>query len=315
MPLTTKNKRTITIGALCLAGAAGITWLCHTPDTRPAIGIIQAASHPALDAAREGFIEEMKRALGASVAFIENNAQNDINQAQAIATQYAHNDRVTLIFCLATSAVQAALNAETTKPIVFTAVTDSSLLTKRRADTVLTGCCDMIDTDAYCTKAMYLLPYVHTCGLLYNPADPGAVLMVQQMEKHLLKKGKVVEHFGITSETELPLTVTLACEKTDAILCPIDTTVSMGSDIVARQAWNRHTPVINCDKTVLKPGITASFGINYRELGASSAQQALAVLASAPGTPAPAIVTCSPGTLIMQPETVRHLGNKVAPNP
>ena len=39
------------------------------------IGILQTASHPALDASREGFINKMKSSLGEKVSFVIKNAQ------------------------------------------------------------------------------------------------------------------------------------------------------------------------------------------------------------------------------------------------
>ena len=80
--------------------------------------------HPALDASRQGFIDEMEK-LGVEVEFIDQNAQADINNAQMIAEKFVKDD-VDLIFSIATLTSQAAKKAiEGTKiPLVFTAVTD-----------------------------------------------------------------------------------------------------------------------------------------------------------------------------------------------
>ena len=64
------------------------------------IGISQIIQHPALDASRQGFIDEMET-LGVKVEFFDQNAQGDINNAQMIAEKFV-KDKVDLIFTIAT---------------------------------------------------------------------------------------------------------------------------------------------------------------------------------------------------------------------
>ncbi|HAS91194.1 MAG TPA: BMP family ABC transporter substrate-binding protein, partial [Clostridiales bacterium] len=77
----------------------------NTEANKPAggkftIGIAQLVQHPALDASRQGFIDEMEK-LGVEVEFIDQNAQADINNAQMIAEKFVKDD-VDLIFSIAT---------------------------------------------------------------------------------------------------------------------------------------------------------------------------------------------------------------------
>ena len=55
------------------------------------IGILQTASHPALDAARDGFMAELNQLLPQQVDYIINNAQGSIPQAHTIAQQFHAN--------------------------------------------------------------------------------------------------------------------------------------------------------------------------------------------------------------------------------
>ena len=88
------------------------------------IGIAQLVQHPALDASRQGFIDELNT-LGVNVEIIDQNAQGDIANAQMIAEKFVKDD-VDLIFTIATLTSQAAKTAikGTDIPMVFTAVTD-----------------------------------------------------------------------------------------------------------------------------------------------------------------------------------------------
>ncbi|MDD3750617.1 MAG: ABC transporter substrate binding protein, partial [Tissierellia bacterium] len=94
------------------------------PAEKFTIGISQIVQHPALDASRQGFIDEMET-LGVEVEFVDQNAQGDINNAQMIAEKFVKDD-VDLIFTIATPTSQAAKKAieGTDIPLVFTAVTD-----------------------------------------------------------------------------------------------------------------------------------------------------------------------------------------------
>ena len=57
------------------------------------IGILQTASHPALDAAREGFMTAIKEKVGDRIDFVIRNGQGSISNIHAIAQQFhAKND-------------------------------------------------------------------------------------------------------------------------------------------------------------------------------------------------------------------------------
>ena len=90
------------------------------------IGISQLAEHPALDSAREGFIEALKEAGyedGKNIKIEYQNAQGDVNNAQTIARKFT-DENVDMILAIATQAAQAAANVTKEIPILITAVTD-----------------------------------------------------------------------------------------------------------------------------------------------------------------------------------------------
>ena len=102
----------------CTQGAAS------TQSEKFLIGISQLVEHPALDASKQGFIDELKN-QGIDVELIEQNAQGDPNNALMIAQKFVKDD-VDLIFTIATLTSQATKQAisGTDIPLVFTAVTD-----------------------------------------------------------------------------------------------------------------------------------------------------------------------------------------------
>ena len=90
------------------------------------IGISQFVEHPALDSAREGFIDALKDAGyedGKNIKIDIQNAQADMPTTQTIAQNFVSKDK-DLILAIATPSAQAAYNATKDIPVLITAVTD-----------------------------------------------------------------------------------------------------------------------------------------------------------------------------------------------
>ena len=87
------------------------------------IGVTQIVTHPALDAAVTGFKEALAEKGFTNVTYDMQNAQGDMATASQIAQKFA-NEGLDLILGVATPTTQAVVKADTTTPIVFTAVTD-----------------------------------------------------------------------------------------------------------------------------------------------------------------------------------------------
>src|SRR5665648_990250 len=75
------------------------------------IGVTQIVEHPALDAARDGFIAALEEAgfkEGVDVVYDVQNALGDFNNAISIAQKFK-DDKVDIIFAIATPTAQACL--------------------------------------------------------------------------------------------------------------------------------------------------------------------------------------------------------------
>ena len=73
---------------------------------------MQTASHPALDAAREGFMHTMQNKLHSDISFIVQNAEGSIAHAHAIAQRFQSNKKIDGFFAIATPAAQALAAVE-----------------------------------------------------------------------------------------------------------------------------------------------------------------------------------------------------------
>ncbi len=248
------------------------------PNQRLTIGILQTASHPALDAAREGFVQKLPQLLSKEVDFVVRNAQGDITTAHAIAQQFHADNHISAIFAIATPAVQAMTAVETKKPIFIAAVTDPKSLGLTGQDTNVCGSSDMINVPELVSAVHELLPNVKTVAVLFNPAEANAVLLTTLLKQELTQRGITPLEFGIATQNDLPTAIASALSKSDALLAPTDNTIATGISYIATQARKAGKPLIVSDNLLVQHGALMSRGVDYFANGQDAAQCAALVL-------------------------------------
>src|SRR5690625_3665773 len=97
----------LTLASVFLLGACGAG--AESESEQLTIGISQLVEHPALDEAREGFIDGLEE-LGVDVEFTYQNAQGDIPNSLSIAEKFVR-DEVDMVYSIATPAAQTAQQA------------------------------------------------------------------------------------------------------------------------------------------------------------------------------------------------------------
>jgi len=242
------------------------------------IGVLQTASHPALDAAREGFMQELTERMGNKVAFVLNNAQGSIAQAHAIAQQFHANKQLDGFFAIATPAAQAMSAVEKERPIILAAVTDPHALGILQPDTNVCGVKDMIDVKAGIALLKQLVPQAKTIGLLYTSGETNSLALVKVMRAELEAHGLTPLDFAIGNEVDVAHMVDLACRRADALLAPTDNTVASSISLIATIALKHKKPLIVSDNMLVKYGALAARGVDYFRSGKKAAGIAYQVL-------------------------------------
>ncbi len=233
------------------------------------IGILQTASHPALDRAREGFMQELTEKTHGQVHFVVQNAEGSIAQARSIAQSFHANSQINGIFAIATPAAQAAASIEKSKPIFFAAVTDPVKAGLTQAN--LCGTTDMIDVQGEIDMLQAFVPDAKRVAIVFNPAEINAVTIKDKMTKELEKRGVEVIQLGVSQESEMALAVTSAVKKCDVLLTPTDNTVALTLPIIARIARVHYKPLIVSDNLLVEKGALASRGVDYFQSGKKAA--------------------------------------------
>jgi putative ABC transport system substrate-binding protein len=251
-------------------------------DETYTIGISQLVEHPALDASKQGFIDEMKN-QGINVKFLDQVAQADIANAQMIAEKFVKDD-VDLIFTIATLSAQAAKQAieGTDIPMVFTAVTDpvfSQLVTSLNVtDKNITGVVDAAPIKENLELFIKLSEEIKTIGIIYNIGESNSEVQVEQTKEIADTLGLVVETVGISSVNDIPQAVDTISKKVEGLYIITDNMVASAMSLVAKLAVENGLLTVSADGSHVSDGILVSKGISYYEIGKQSAVIAKEIL-------------------------------------
>lgn len=246
------------------------------------IGISQLIEHPALDASRKGFVDEMKN-MGLDVEFLDQSAQGELANAQLIAEKFVKDD-VDLIFTIATLSAQAAKQAikGTDIPMVFTAVTDpvfSQIVSDLNVtDNNITGVIDAAPIKENLEMFKELDAGIKTVGIIYNVGESNSEVQVERTKAAAAEIGLAVETVGITSVNDIPQAVDTISKKADGLYIITDNMVASAISLVAKLTKENKLPTVSADGTHVAEGILMSKGISFYEIGRESAMIAKQIL-------------------------------------
>ena len=279
----------ITAGALMLTGCSSNASESSTENksdiTKIKIGITQIVDHPALNAARDGFIERLKE-LGLDADISIQDAQGDVANAQMIAEKFV-SDKSDLILAIATPTAQAAQNAtkDSKTPVIFTAVSDpvfSGLVAnKEKPEANVTGVTDEVSNENL-KEIMNILkelkPDIKTLGIVYNTSESNSQVQIENVEKVSSEMGIKVEAVGIASINEINQALESVSKKSQALMLINDNMIASSMELVSKIAKEKGLITISAVSSFVDDGSLISVGISYKELGRQAADMAAKIL-------------------------------------
>lgn len=273
------SKKIILLITILIVILAGVVLLKRSKvdSNQITIGILQFASFPPLDEAKEGFISELKKEYGQKLVIIEQNAQGSVVQAQAIASSFKANENIKAFYAIATPAVQALKAVIKDRPILFAAVTDPEGQHLRFPGSNITGSTDMADEEKQITIIKQLIPNLHKISLLYNPGETNSVLLVKKMKEELTKIGVEFQENGVNSQADVAAAAQNAVLNSQAILVPTDNTIASAFPIVKQIADKAKIPLITT-WTGEKDAPFMQFGVDYVQSGVQAADLLKSIL-------------------------------------
>ena len=276
------------VAAGCGSSRSSSTSSRAPADTSKAykIGITQIVTHPALDAAVQGFKEALAEKGFTNVTYDIQNAQGDMATAASIAQKFA-GENLDLILGVATPTTQAVVKAVPTTPIVFTAVTDpvgAGLVNDPKAPTGnVTGVSDMLPVQPILDLIKQLVPNVKTVGVIYNAGESNSVFLVKQVKAAAAPDGP---HGSSRRRPATPPRCRRRPSRWSAAWtrsrCSPTTPPSRRSRAIVKVGEQNKIPLIAGDTDSVKRGAVAAYAFDYKDLGKQAGYQAAQILSGTP---------------------------------
>lgn len=247
------------------------------------VGICQLVQHEALDAATQGFQDELVKEMGeGNVEFDLQNAQNDSNTCSTIANGFV-SANVDLILANATPALQSAAAATDQIPILGTSVTEYGVALEisdfnGTVGRNISGTSDLAPLEDQAKMLKELFPDAKNVGLLYCSAEANSQYQVDTVKAALEGMGYTCEYYAFSDSNDLSAVVTSAADKSDVIYVPTDNTVASNTEIVKNTCMSAKVPVIAGEENICKGCGVATLSISYYDLGVATGKMAAKIL-------------------------------------
>ena len=254
---------------LCLSLAA-----CGSKEATPQ----PSGDGKTLDAATKGFRDALEEALPGQVTFDELNASGDIPTCATICNGFAASN-VDLIMANATPALQAAVSATQTIPVLGTSVTEYGVALdienfNGTPGGNVSGTSDLAPLDQQAAMFDELLPEVDHIGILYCSAEANSAYQVEALES----AGKTVNLYTFADSNDVASVTAQACSDCEALYIPTDNTAANCAEAINNVAEPAGIPIIAGEESLCKGCGIATLSIDYYELGRTTGEMAAKIL-------------------------------------
>lgn len=249
------------------------------------VGICQLVQHDALDAATKGFQEKLTELLGeGNVEFDLQNASGDSNTCSTIVNRFVSSD-VDLIMANATPALQAAVSATETIPIVGTSITDYATALNIDLDSWTgktginaTGASDLAPLEQQAEMLMTLVPDAKKVGIIYCSGEANSKYQVNVVKEYLEAKDIEVVEYSFADSNDISTVVTKAVGECQALYIPTDNKAADNAELINNIAEPAGIPIIAGEEGICKGCGIATLSISYYDIGVAAANQAYEIL-------------------------------------
>ncbi|MBO5527284.1 MAG: ABC transporter substrate-binding protein, partial [Erysipelotrichaceae bacterium] len=209
----------------CSNGSGGSETPAEETTGAKTIGVVQLVQHAALDAATQGFVDEVKKAFPDANIVVQN-ASGDSATCSTIVQGFV-NDGVDLIMANATPALQAAVSATGDIPILGTSVTEYGVALgidgfNGLVGSNVSGTSDLAPLDQQAQMIMDLFPETKTVGIIFCSNEANSKYQVEVVTKELEAKGVTVKTASFTDSNDIAMVCEDLCSQIDVLYIPTD---------------------------------------------------------------------------------------------
>jgi len=252
------------------------------------IGITAIVEHPALEAIRQGVLDQLKAygmQIGVDFEELYQTAQGDMNTAVSIAKQFSESN-LDLAVGISTPSAQACANAMKSVPVVFSAVTDpvgASLIEKLgKNDLNVCGISDMTPVRTQIRLMKLIMPAAQTVGIIYNSSEANSVSIRNSAKETCDELGMdLVEIIG-SNTSEMINALNAVVSTVDFIYIGTDNTAASSIAAIAKGAKTARTPIMAGDIDIARGGGVVGFGFDYYSAGLETGEIVYQLLSGVP---------------------------------
>ncbi|MBP6167764.1 MAG: ABC transporter substrate-binding protein, partial [Leptotrichiaceae bacterium] len=210
------------------------------------IGVSQIVEHPALDDAKKGFEDAIKKS-GLKVEFDDKNANKDMS-AQTMIMQQFKNDKKDLVFAISTPTAQAAMaQIDPATPIVFASVSDpagAGLVGKSN----ITGTSGAPEIESNLKLIKEAFPNAKKIGVLYNTSEQNSVVQVKMLKELAPKYGFEVIAESSTNANEMVSALAKISKEIDVFYAIQDSTLVTYFKNLSEKMNEQKIPIIGSNE-------------------------------------------------------------------
>lgn len=281
------------------------------------IGIIQLTEHPALDAARDGFVQGMSDGglvEGQNITIDVQNAQNDQSNLKTIAQKFVADEK-DLVLAIATPAAQSIAAETKDIPILVTAVTDPAASELCETNEVpggnVSGTSDLTPIKEQIELLHQILPEAKNVAILYNSGEQNSAIQADMAEAAATELGITTERKTVTNTSDVAQVTSSLVGNFDAVYVPTDNTLASSMALVTSITNPAGLPVIVGEQGMVENGGFASVAIDYTELGKMTGKMAVEILLNGQDISTMPIGYTEDPTLIINQTAADELGVQV----
>lgn len=187
-----------------------------------------------------------------------------------------------MIFAIATPAAQSAAAVTNKIPILVTAITNPEranlVKSNEKPRTNVSGTSDLAPIRKQIELIKKIKPDTKNIAILYSSSEANSKFQAEISLNESNKLDLNAKEFTFSQITEIQQVVESMQGTIDAIYTPTDNMVASNMTLISKTALNLGIPVICGEDNLLSKGAAGTFGVNYQELGAITADQAKRIL-------------------------------------
>jgi putative ABC transport system substrate-binding protein len=283
------NKSALSVGLLA---ALILLPSCRRKEASPAagapkpyvIGIFQSVDSPTANEVRRGILQAFADAGlhdGEEIVVTIRIANNDISEVQKIAQQFVA-ERVDMIIPMSTQALQAAILAGRTTPIVFSAVAVPYLVGAGRSADDHIGNVTGVASTGPIRQTMALirevLPKARRVGSLWTPSEINSEYYLDRARESAAELGFELIAVPVTGPHAIHgLVQGLLNEKVDVLFPMSDNTINSSFDVIGLAAEENGLPLFGSFLRSVEFGACAALGFDFYDMGYKTGRIAVRV--------------------------------------